>query len=98
MWYNYFMQKKTLNIQEYELPITIQEEKEGGFTAICSLWEDCYAQGDTIEEVINEISYVASSLVELYTEEDMEIPLRLKKTEKNQSRGLNLNIPLIVSV
>lgn len=92
------MQKKTIDIQEYELPITIQEEKEGGFTAVCSLWEDCYAQGDSVEEVINEISYVASSLVELYKEEDMEIPLKLKKTEKNQSRGFSLNIPLIVAV
>ena len=92
------MQKKTIDIQEYELPITVQEEKEGGFTAVCSLWEDCYAQGETIEEVINEISYVASSLVELYKEEDMEIPLKLKKTEKNQNRGFKINIPLIVSV
>ncbi len=92
------MQKKTIDIQEYELPITIQEEKEGGFTAVCSLWEDCYAQGESIEEVINEISYVASSLVELYKEEEMEIPLKLKKIEKNQSRGFNLNIPLIISV
>ena len=92
------MQKKTIDIQEYELPITVQEEKDGGFTAVCSLWEDCYAQGETIEEVINEISYVASSLVELYKEEDMEIPLKLKKTEKNQNRGFKINIPLIVSV
>ena len=58
---------KTLNVQEYELPITIQEEK-GGFSASCSVWKDCYAQGETLEETINEISYVASSLIELYRE------------------------------
>ena len=50
---------KKLDIQEYELPITIMEEKEGGYTAICTTWNDCYAQGETIEEAINEISYVA---------------------------------------
>ncbi len=92
------MNKKTLDIQEYELPITIQEEKEGGFTAVCPLWKACYAQGETIEEVINEVSYVASSLIELYKEEDLTIPLKLKKTEKNQGRGFSLNFPLIVSV
>ena len=92
------MKRKTLDIQEYELPITVQEEKEGGFTAICPLWDDCYAQGETIEEVVNEISYVAASLIELYKEEELEIPLKLKKTEKNQGRGFNLNIPLIVSI
>ena len=92
------MNKKTLDIQEYELPITIQEEKEGGFIAVCPVWKDCYAQGETIEEVINEVSYIASSLIELYKEEDLKIPLKLKKTEKNQGRGFSLNFPLIVSV
>ena len=92
------MNKKTLDIQEYELPITIQEEKEGGFTASCSVWNDCYAQGETIEEAINEISHVASSLIELYNEEELKIPLKLKKTEKNQGKEFNINFPLIVSV
>ncbi|PIR79654.1 MAG: hypothetical protein COY68_00335 [Candidatus Levybacteria bacterium CG_4_10_14_0_8_um_filter_35_23] len=92
------MNKKTLDIQEYGLPIVINEDVEGGFTASCPLWKDCYAQGETIEEAINEISYVASSLIELYREEDLKIPLKLKKTEKNQGKGFSLNFPLIVSV
>jgi predicted RNase H-like HicB family nuclease len=92
------MNKKTLDIQEYELPITIQEEKEGGFTASCSLWNDCYAQGDTIEETINEISYVASSLIELYKEEELPIPLKLKKTERSQGTSVHFDFPLIVSM
>jgi len=90
--------KKTLNIQEYEFPIMINEEKKGDFTASCPLWKDAYAQGETIEEAINEISYVASSLIELYKEEDLKIPLKLKKTEKNQGKGFSLNFPLIISV
>jgi len=98
MWYTPIMKRKMLDIQEYELPITIQEEQEGGFTASCPLWKDCYAQGETIEDAISEISYVASSIIELYKEEDLGIPLKLKKTEKNQGKGFNLNIPLIVSV
>jgi predicted RNase H-like HicB family nuclease len=92
------MSKKALDIQEYEFPITINEEKEGGFIASCPLWKDCYAQGETIEEAISEISYVASSLIELYQEEDLKIPLKLKKREKNQGKGFSLNFPLIVSV
>jgi len=52
--------RKTLSIAEYELPVTIHEE-EGAFIAQCPKWEDCYAQGDTLEEAINEIRYVASS-------------------------------------
>ncbi len=52
--------RKTLSITEYELPVAIHEE-EGVFIAQCPKWKDCYAQGDTLEEAINEISYVASS-------------------------------------
>lgn len=89
---------KTLDIQEYELPISIETEKEGGFTAICPAWDTCYAQGETIEEVINEISYVASSLIELYKEENIKIPLKLKKTTHEKAQGFSLNFPLIVSL
>lgn len=87
---------KTIDIQEYELPITIQEE-DGGFVATCSVWKDCYAQGDTLEEAINEISYAASSLIELYKEEDMQIPLSIKRVEHKEKKGFTINFPLIVS-
>lgn len=89
--------KKLIKIQEYELPITINPEKDGGFTAVCPVWKDCYAQGETIEEVINEISYVAISLIELYKEENMTIPLKAKKPEQKESRGFTITFPLITS-
>jgi predicted RNase H-like HicB family nuclease len=76
------MKQKTLTIQEYELPITLQEEA-GAYIATCPLWQDAYAQGDTIEEAISEISSVASSLIELYQEEGMPIPLKLKSATKS---------------
>jgi predicted RNase H-like HicB family nuclease len=90
------MKQKTLTIQEYELPITIQEE-DGAYIASCSAWQDCYAQGDSIEEAVNEVSYVASSLIELYKEEGMTIPLKLKSTSKKEPKGFTVNFPLIVS-
>ncbi len=90
------MKQKTLTIQEYELPITIQEE-DGAYIASCFAWQDCYAQGDSIEEAVNEVSYVASSLIELYKEEGMTIPLKLKSTSKKELKGFTVNFPLIVS-
>ena len=51
----------------------------------------------TIEEAINEIAYVASSLIELYKEEGMPIPLKLKSTTKKEPYGFTVNVPLIVS-
>ncbi len=88
---------KTIDIQKYELPINIQEEKEGGFIATCPAWKDCYAQGDTLEEAINEISYAASSLIELYKEENMKIPLKVKGIEQKEKKGFLINFPLIIS-
>lgn len=88
---------KTLTIKEYELPVVIQEEKEGGYSAHCSQWQDCYAQGDTIEEAISEISYVASSLIELYHEEGLKVPLVLKKTSQKSAQNLTVTFPVIVS-
>jgi len=90
-------QKQKLIIQEYELPITVEQDTSGGFVARCQNWHDCYAQGDTIEEAINEISYVASSLIELYKEEGMEIPLMLKRSEKKNPQSLKFTFPIVVS-
>jgi len=90
------MKNKMVTLQEYDLPIVIHEE-EAGFVATCPLWQDCYAQGDTIEEVINEIATVASSLIELYKEEDMPIPLKLKSTTQKQPNGFTVSFPVIVS-
>lgn len=77
------MQKK-LTIAEYEFPIEINQE-DSYFLAKCSKWDDCYAQGDSLEEAINEISYVASSLIELYKEEGLKIPLKLKNIREEKT-------------
>lgn len=89
--------KNNLTIQEYELPILAHADESGGFIAQCKNWTDCYAQGDTLEEALNEISYVASSLIELYQEEGIKIPLTLKKTKKQSLMSLRFTFPLIVS-
>ncbi len=66
--------KKLLTIEEYELPVMVEKDTQGGFVARCPQWSDCYAQGETIEEAINELSHVASSLIELYREEAVFLP------------------------
>ena len=85
--------KKVL-FDEYELPIKIKAEVGGGYVANCPLWKDCYAQGDTIDEAILEITAAAQSLIELYKEEGLKIPLKLQKKENTTS----LNLPIIVAI
>jgi len=88
---------KNFVIRQYQLPIEVEGNEKEGFIAHCSVWSDCYAQGDSIEEALNEIFYVASSLIELYREEDLKLPLKLKKESQVKSSTLHFDLPLIVS-
>lgn len=81
-------------VLEYELPIQIKPQKEGGFVVTCPVWSDCYAQGDTLDEAVLEITAVAQSLIELYREEGLKIPLKVQKEEPVKSP---IKLPVIVS-
>ncbi|OGD89636.1 hypothetical protein A3D07_00955 [Candidatus Curtissbacteria bacterium RIFCSPHIGHO2_02_FULL_42_15] len=82
----------TFKVLEYELPIKIEGDKTGGFVATTHGWSDCYAQGDSIDEVVNEITAVAASLIELYKEEGFKIPLKSTLFDKSTFR-----IPVLTS-
>lgn len=88
------MLKQTRRVSEYELPIKIEPQKEGGFVVTCPNWADCYAQGDTVDEAVLEITAVAQSLVELYKEESLKIPLK-KQKEKGVTNPFT--VPVIVA-
>lgn len=87
---------KTTFVNEYELPVEITKDR-GGYFAVCRNWKDCYAQGDTIDEAVSEITAVAASLIELYQEEGKKIPLKLQKQSENKSK-FNFDLSLIVPV
>ena len=80
---------------EYELPIDIEFQDEEGYVAKCPIWSDCYAQGDTFDEAVLEITAVAQSLIELYKEEGLNIPLAIPR-ESNIKDSLTL--PILVTI
>lgn len=86
------MLKKVTKIAQYELPIKITPQKEGGFLAVCTLWSDCYAQGDTVDEAVLEITSVAQTLIDLYKEEGLKIPL---KRQTKISLATPFSVPVI---
>lgn len=73
------MLKHLQKVSEYELPIKLTTQKAGGYVVTSPAWNDCYAQGDSIDEAILEITAVAQSLIELYKEEGLKIPLKISK-------------------
>ena len=88
------MLKQSQKVFEYELPIKIEQQKDGGFVATSPSWKDCYAQGDSIDETILEVTAVAQSLIVLYKEEGLTIPLKTLK----EIKVLNpITVPIIVS-
>lgn len=88
------MLKKITKVSRYELPLKIEPQKGGGFVATSLTWTDCYAQGDSVDEAILEAIAVAQSLIELYKEEGLQIPLKLTKEGIAASP---ITVPVIVS-
>lgn len=60
----------------------------------CPVWDDCYAQGDTLDEAVLEITAVTQSLIELYKEEELKIPL---KHHREKTVVKPFVVPVIVS-
>lgn len=88
------MLKFSKNVLEYDLPINLVPQKGGGFVVTSPVWADCYAQGDTVDEAVLEIMAVAQSLIRLYKEEGLQIPL----TSAEQKRFASLlSVPIIVA-
>lgn len=88
------MLKKSTKVSSYELTLKVEPQKEGGFVATSTVWDDCYAQGDSVDEAILGATAVAQSLIELYKEEGLKIPLKL--TRENISSN-PITISVIVS-
>jgi len=85
--------KQTTKIQEYQLPLTITQQEEGGFLARCEQLQGCMAEGDTASEALANVVDVAANLIDLYTEQDIPIKLKLVKQSSGKS-PLRLDISL----
>lgn len=90
--------KQTKTVKAFQLPIEITREGDH-FIAHCPAWKDCYAQGKSIDEATAEIIAVASSLIELYQEEELRIPLVQKKSSMTTtSATISFDVPIFSSV
>jgi predicted RNase H-like HicB family nuclease len=88
---------KTASVAKYRLPLVIKKEGEF-FIANSPKWLDCYAQGSTIDEATSEVISVASSLIELYEEEGLTIPLeKLEKIPSDGSYTISFDVPIFAN-
>lgn len=89
------MVKTSQRVLQYDLPLDIRRERGGGYTAKCTIWPDCYAQGETVDEAVLEVTAVAQTLIELYTEEGLDIPL--KRVRERAFSEKPFTVPVIVA-
>lgn len=90
--------QRTEQVNKYQLPIEIEKSGEF-FVAKCPRWDDCYAQGETIDEATSEIIAAAGSLIELYKEEDLHIPLEsIKEKSANFDYKFSFTVPVYSTV
>ena len=61
-------------MKRYRFPIEIQTLDEGGYLAICPIFQGCHAEGDTIAEAIENLEDVAKTLLELRRGDGLPIP------------------------
>jgi len=86
--------RKTTHVDEYELPLEVKKEGKW-FIAACPKWSDCYAQAETADQVISEAASVAKTLIEVYREKGLKVPLDLKK-RADFSKAFSFRTPIIV--
>ncbi len=84
-------------VKTYELPIDIVQEGDS-FLATCPAWSDCYAQGTTIDDATSEIIAVAATLIELYQEEGLRIPLTQEQSaQTGEKTKLSFSVPIFAA-
>ena len=88
------MRKNTV-VNQYELPMEIKKEGKW-YIAKCPIWRDCYAQSDTVDGVVFEITGVAKTLIEIYQEKDLKVPLGI--TEKELKRCEIIYVDKLVGI
>lgn len=68
-----YLTREVLKLKKYNLQIIIEQDEDGVYVAECPALQGCYAQGETFEEVIENIKDVIAMCIE-----------ELKERKKNQ--------------
>ena len=55
------------------IPVRIESLEEGGYLAVCQAIQGCHAEGETVEEALENIEDVARILLELQKEHDLPL-------------------------
>lgn len=71
---------------QYKIPLLLEPQPEGGYTVTSPLLPELVTEGDTVEEVLENVKDALAAVVEIYQE--------LGKTLPRETQVLDLSLPL----
>lgn len=84
-------------MKSFTLIVTVEPQEEGGYLAICENLKQCYAEGETYEEAVENLKDVARICLELDAQrEGVSLKEFLLRGEERQR--YRVEMPLAVAV
>ncbi|HEY3395648.1 MAG TPA: type II toxin-antitoxin system HicB family antitoxin [Lacipirellulaceae bacterium] len=71
---------------QYKIPLLLEPQPEGGYTVTSPLLPELVTEGDTVEEVLENVKDALAAVVEIYQD--------LGKTLPRETQVLDLSLPL----
>jgi len=84
-------------MKDFTLIVTVEPQEEGGYLAICENIKQCYAEGETYEEAIENLKDVAQICLELDAQRE-GVSLEEFLLQGEQREKYKLEMPLAVAV
>lgn len=66
--------KKKVKVLEYQLPLQVEAQAEGGFLATSSALQGVLAEGESVSEAVANAIDVAANIIDIRREEKLSIP------------------------
>jgi predicted RNase H-like HicB family nuclease len=84
-------------MKNFTLIVTVEPQEEGGYLAICENLKQCYAEGETYEEAIENLKDVAQICLELDAQRE-GVSLGEFLLQGEERKKYKVEMPLAVAV
>ena len=84
-------------MKNFTLIVTVEPQEEGGYLAVCENIKQCYAEGETYEEAIENLKDVAQICLELDAQQE-GVSLEEFLLRGEERKEYKVEMPLAVAV
>lgn len=86
--------KKKVHVLEYELPLKVEAQEEGGFLARSNALQGVLAEGESVSEAVANAIDVAAAIIEISQQKGMAVSL--KRHRRKTSGVYTTTVPVQV--